>query len=276
MQPHKVLERKKILHLSDHCKGNRASAGFKTILAFLSEANYVPGFPDVLIITPASKVKSFRDVYKALPLKKKTMFNLVFLPSNLLGRINRPDVIWIDDVNIIQSDVAKIVLKAQRLPSCHLIFSGKKPRTAKMQIVVDTREQRPLWKGKDCKRMKMDCGDYTTESLFNKFHIERKSLEDLYGTILSGHVRFRKEQLRALSNNVQLSLYIEGTKKDFGAKRFNGGHKRQTAGSTLVKIIDSIESRWPLEVVWCGSRLKAKKMIYERLQKEEKKVNQNV
>lgn len=140
-----------------------------------------------------------------------------------------------------------------------------------MQLVVDTREQKPYWKGKQCQRMTMNCGDYTTEKLFNKFHIERKSLEDLYGTILAGHIRFRKEHLRSVANEIKLVLFIEGTKKNFGAKKFKDGHRRQCSGQTLVKIIDSIESRWPLEVVWCGSRLKAKRMVYERLQKEERR-----
>lgn len=136
-------------------------------------------------------------------------------------------------------------------------------------VIVDTREQRPLWQ-RSCERRTMNCGDYTTEKLFGHFHIERKSLEDLYGTILGGHIRFRKEHLRAKANNIKFALYIEGSKKNFGAKRFNGGWRRKCSGDTLVKIINTIESRWPLEVIWCGSRIKAKKMMMERFKYEEK------
>jgi hypothetical protein len=270
MTPSKTLLSKKVLYLADHHRGDVVKAGFRTVLAFIKGTKCAPGSTDVLIITPVSKSKRFRDAYKTLSLKDRVLFNLVILPSHLARNIGVAEIVWIDDNHMVRSIVKDTLLK--RGNNCHVILSGRKPVSEKMQIVVDTREQKPLWKGKECKRMTMDCGDYTTEKLFNTFHIERKSLEDLYGTILGGHIRFRKEHIRAQSNNIGLSLYIEGTKKDFGAKRFKGGHKRQCAGATLVKIIDSIESRWPLEVVWCGSRLKAKKMIYARLQKEERRV----
>jgi hypothetical protein len=270
MTPQTILKNKKPLYLSDHFKGDMVKAGFKIIQVFLNLHGYVPGFPDVLIITKASKAKQFRDQHKKL--KNYRHFNLVVLPSNLCQHVGEPDVVWVDDVNLLQLDVDMVLRRTQHLKNCRFIHSGKRPRSNKMQLVVDTREQKPLWKGKECKRLTMDCGDYTTEKLFGKFHIERKSLEDLYGTILKGHVRFRDEHVRALSADIKLALYIEGTKKDFGAKKFKGGHKRLTKGSVLVKIIDSIEARWGLEIVWCGSRLKAKKMIYERLQKEERRL----
>lgn len=271
MTPSKTLLRKKVLYLADHSRGNRLTAGFRTILATFDEGNWVPGFGEVLVVTSLKKLKEFRVAKGMLPERKKRIFSMLVCTPFPVNLKNPPDILWIDDVNLLSAEIDRVVKRFQHL-DCHIMYSGKKPKTAKMQLVVDTREQKPLWKGKECKKMTMNCGDYTTEKLFNCFHIERKSLEDLYGTILVGHIRFRKEHLRSIANNINLVLYVEGTKKDFGAKRFNGGHKRQCSGQTLVKIIDSIESRWPLEVVWCGSRLKAKKMIYQRLQKEERRI----
>ena len=138
-----------------------------------------------------------------------------------------------------------------------------------MNIVVDSREQKPLWKGSQCLKTAMIVGDYTTVSLLPSFAIERKSPADLYGTILKGHMRFRNEHLRSIDNGIKLVLYVETTKKKFGQKNFPGGQRLQCDGETLLKIITTIESRWPLEVVWCKSRSDCKKKILERLKQEE-------
>lgn len=137
-----------------------------------------------------------------------------------------------------------------------------------MDIIVDTREQLPLFKN-NCIRYALLVGDYSTMKLRHLFSIERKSLQDLYGTITAGHIRFRKEHIRALSNGIQLVVYVEGTKKDFQLKNWPGGHRRDCKGETLVKIVNTIETNWPLEIVWCASRLQCKKKIYDRLLIEE-------
>jgi ERCC4-type nuclease len=141
-----------------------------------------------------------------------------------------------------------------------------------MDIIVDTREQKPLFKGAGIINFKLLVGDYSTLKLRNSFCVERKSLQDLYGTITKGHIRFRHEHLRALANNIELVLVIEGTKKAFTEKRFPGGLDRNIKGETLGKIIDSIEHRWKLKVVWCKNRAEAKHLITEYLTKEEKKL----
>lgn len=138
-----------------------------------------------------------------------------------------------------------------------------------MDIIVDTREQLPLFKN-NCIRYGLLVGDYSTMKLRHTFAIERKSLADLYSTITKGHVRFRKEHIRATANGIELVLYVEGSKEDFELKNWPGGNRRDCKGETLIKIIDSIEQRWPLEVVWCSSRANCKYRIQERLFIEEK------
>lgn len=140
----------------------------------------------------------------------------------------------------------------------------------KLSIIVDTREQKPLWNKKQSQRHKLDYGDYTTEKLRNVYHIERKSLQDLYGTIIQGHVRFRNELIGAEVRKIKMSLYIEGTRENFIAKRFPGGHRRKVAGSALAKIMVAIENKYGIDVVWCSSRLKSKRMMEERFRMEEK------
>lgn len=64
-----------------------------------------------------------------------------------------------------------------------------------MTILVDTREQKPYW---DINRTTLIVGDYTTKKLKNIYHIERKSLQDLYGTLTSGNNRFKYELFLSL------------------------------------------------------------------------------
>jgi ERCC4-type nuclease len=143
-----------------------------------------------------------------------------------------------------------------------------------MDIIVDTREQLPLFKNK-CIKYQLVAGDYSTLKLRHSFAIERKSLADLYSTILQGHIRFRQEHIRAMIHKINLVLFVEGSKKDFAAKNWPGGENRECSGQTLIKIIESIEYRWPLEIVWAKSRNVCKNKIVERLEIEELKLQQN-
>jgi ERCC4-type nuclease len=142
-----------------------------------------------------------------------------------------------------------------------------------MDIIVDTREQLPLQFGKhNTIRFKLFVGDYSTVKLRELFCIERKSLEDLYGTIIQGHVRFRNEIIRAHTNNIELVIVVEGTKKDFQAKNFSGGKKRKTTGETLIKIVNTIESKYKVPIVWCKNREESAKYIRKSLQLKEKQL----
>ncbi len=123
-------------------------------------------------------------------------------------------------------------------------------------IIVDTREQKPLWDPKihTVLRQKLDEGDYTTIDLLNKAHIERKSGIDLYGSIIQGHDRFRAELQRAIDKNVKLAVFVECTRADFINKRFDGGYRLMTKAGVLTKIINTIAEKYNVEFVWCDGR----------------------
>jgi len=141
-----------------------------------------------------------------------------------------------------------------------------------MLILVDSREQLPYWKGSQCARTALLVGDYTTAKLLNLFHIERKSMADLYGTIIQGHSRFRREILRSYENKTTLVVYVEGSKKDFVAKKFPRGQDRKIESKTLEKICNSIALRYNLEIVWCKDREDCRVKVLKRLKVEERKV----
>lgn len=127
-----------------------------------------------------------------------------------------------------------------------------------MVIYVDSREQKPLWKvdEKTIISKKLDEGDYTTEELLNKSHIERKSGNDLYSCLVSRkqHPRFRNEILRAIEKKIKLAIFVECPKEDFIAKKFKFGYKLKAPPGTLRKIIATMEDKYNLTFVFCKNR----------------------
>lgn len=143
-----------------------------------------------------------------------------------------------------------------------------KPVKLPVKLIIDTRERLPLW---PLPQSKLSVGDYTTEKLLNKFHIERKSLEDLCNTITGGHDRFKREMGRAKTNKTKLVIFVEGRYEDFIIKNFRDGEKRKIEGETLGKIIRRISKNHKIEVTWHDSREHMQKSVLKRLLAEEKK-----
>ena len=104
----------------------------------------------------------------------------------------------------------------------------------------------------------------------SKFVVERKSGQDLYGTLLQGHKRFKRQILRAEKAGIQMVVYVECTKQYFLALKFPGGAYRKCPGAVLSKIIHTVSTRYNLEFVWCRNRTELKKAIIKRLRQEEK------
>ncbi len=140
-----------------------------------------------------------------------------------------------------------------------------------MLILVDSREQLPYWQGSEAAKIALNVGDYTTAELLDKFHIERKSPQDLYGTITKGNWRFKNEINRAIARKTALAVYVESTKAAFIAKQFPQGDLRKFSSTGLEKLIRTFETKYFVEFVWCGNRARTKQQVYARLKKEEKK-----
>ena len=144
-------------------------------------------------------------------------------------------------------------------------------------IIIDTREQKPLWDPKKFKVrvQKLDEGDYTTEDLLEKAHAERKSGIDLYGSLIQNHKRFAAEIQRAIEKDLSFAVFVECTEKIFIAKRFKGGLRLQVEPKVLAKIIKTFTSRYPIEFIWCKDRedLKNKICLWFAGQMEELGIN---
>jgi len=131
-----------------------------------------------------------------------------------------------------------------------------------MKVITDTREQLPYWKDR---RVTLNVGDYTTVALKNKFHIERKSLQDLYGTLTSGNNRFKYELFRAAYNRIIIEVHVEGTRDDFINKRFPKGDERKFTKDGLDRLIITFEKRYFLQFHWHKGREESKTQVLRRL-----------
>lgn len=136
-----------------------------------------------------------------------------------------------------------------------------------MQIITDTREQLPYWTEHV---QTLIVGDYTTKKLLNRFHIERKSLIDLYGTLTSGNQRFKYELFRAAYNNIAIEVFVEGTYSDFVNKRFPKGNERKFTTEGLKRLITTFEKKYHLPFYWAKNRRDCIKMVQNRLKLKEK------
>lgn len=136
-----------------------------------------------------------------------------------------------------------------------------------MVIITDTREQLPYWVGK---RQALIVGDYTTKKLLGVFHIERKSLQDLYGTLTNGNQRFKHELFRAAYHQIRIELYIEGTYEAFINKSFPRGNERKFSTRGLERLVATFESKYHLRFNWHKGRADCKKKVENRLKLEEK------
>lgn len=145
-----------------------------------------------------------------------------------------------------------------------------------MKIIIDTREQKPLsfW-GHETFKKKLGEGDYNVEELIQHIVIERKSLQDLYGSITKGHTRFKDEIVRSRLQGKTFYLFLEGTLKEFYSMKWSKRRLRMKP-STLAKIICTIENKYQVNIIECPNRERMTELIIltlevnKELYKEEK------
>ncbi len=142
-------------------------------------------------------------------------------------------------------------------------------------IIVDSREQLPIWQfDNPCVlKLKLSEGDYTTTRLLNKAHIERKSGNDLYGSLIQGHARFRNELIRAQEKNIRLSIFVECPKEIFISKRFKGGYRLKAPPVQLRKMISTITEKYNVSFVFCSNRADMKEKMLNWFDYQNKKLN---
>lgn len=135
-----------------------------------------------------------------------------------------------------------------------------------MKIIIDTREQRPLefnhaYISETIKR-KCEVGDYgcqLEDGHETPIYFERKSIEDLFGTLSAGYKRFKKEILRAKENRYLLILILEGTL----SKVIKGVDNSQRSGDEVCQQLFTLLTRYHLPFVCCKDREEMQRWIIE-------------
>lgn len=129
-------------------------------------------------------------------------------------------------------------------------ITGKIPKPI---AIVDTREQLPLsfarfpnWIAGE-RRDTVPVGDYTVEGMEDLLALERKSLEDLVGTLTHSRERFIRmcEKLACLKYK---AILVECTYEDVKSPypgEFSSAHPNGISGS-----LDAIEARWGIPVIY--------------------------
>lgn len=135
-----------------------------------------------------------------------------------------------------------------------------------MIILQDSREQKPLQfehpyiTGVEV--IKLNVGDYSvkyTDGYIPPIYFERKSLEDLIGSLSKGYKRFRKEIIRAKESNILLVILIEASI----TKVLKGIEHSQRSGDEILQQLFTITVRHKVPFFCFNNREEMSRFITE-------------
>jgi len=132
----------------------------------------------------------------------------------------------------------------------------------KYTIVVDTREQKPLWKGEKIVRKKLEVGDYSIKGYEKEVAIERKSLPDLFGTLGGGHKRFKAELGKAIKYKY-FAIVIDGSYSSAYNKDFEGSYHSKMRGYVITSILFTLHMKYGINIFFSNGRIESKRIIKE-------------
>lgn len=127
-------------------------------------------------------------------------------------------------------------------------------------IIYDTREARPLSfdnlhirgiNSLPTERRTLKTGDYTFAGFEDLVCIERKSAQDLYGTLFQGRDRFQREMERMQAFKYKY-LVIEST--PFGFAQYMEWHRNMKQFNSAFSTLMIYAERYGLKVRWAKTR----------------------
>ena len=126
----------------------------------------------------------------------------------------------------------------------------------KFTIIRDSREKKGCgWNFRasaNCDGMKiqkLETGDYSLEGYEDLVMVERKTMTDLWGSLVQGRKRFLKEMDRALEYPIRY-LIIEGTLKDVQ----KGIRYSKVTPDYIISMLISLEVRYDVHVIFTDKR----------------------
>lgn len=139
-----------------------------------------------------------------------------------------------------------------------------------LTFVIDSREQRPLVLESSIRR-KLLAGDYSVLGKEDRIAVERKSLNDLTGSITRGFKRFRRELILLSAMNRpdvgghlgSAAIAIESSLTHLNAHRYQSTMRPE---AVLAKIA-RLESDFGVPFVWCEDRAKCAEWVRNFLER---------
>lgn len=174
-------------------------------------------------------------------------------------------------------------LRIPKQPETAATADGTRPNrvvVCRFEIIVDTREQLPYTFGQIPGRTPdemmvvptivrgLPSGDYSIQGMESLIAIERKSLDDLYGSVTWGRKRFEADIGRLDELPGFAAVVIEADWREIVAPaEHRPGWINQTEPQSVVGTINAWSMRYP-RVQWlaCGSRREAELRTFQLLQ----------
>lgn len=140
---------------------------------------------------------------------------------------------------------------------------GVEERPGKLQIIIDSREQRPLYSKSEFITHKLPVGDYSCADEMNSgVYIERKSLSDLAGTLTSGYDRFEREIQKA--QNLGLYLIVLCDESYVSCLEYSplNSYARKINGKYLLHKVRELSQKYDnLQFVFCSDRGRSREVL---------------
>jgi len=119
----------------------------------------------------------------------------------------------------------------------------------RMIIVIDSREQLPYRFGCETRTATLQTGDYSISGGEHLISIERKSVNDLVGSLTSGRERFERELHRGMALQY-FALVVEASLSDLS----NGRYRSEMKPKAAIQSVLAFSVRYNLPVFFVENR----------------------
>lgn len=158
---------------------------------------------------PREEVK---DYIKSLLVKRKEKKNLTYSPCQLeLRSLITPPVKIYNEFFENYYKLCESIGLINKFKNFDEIVCSKPYTFDKYKIYIDSREQKPLVFDRPSEIRALKFGDYTfsDKEATGNCYVERKSVNDLIGTLSGGYDRFLREIERAKNDNAYFIILVE-------------------------------------------------------------------
>ena len=183
-----------------------------------------------------SNTEEVKKYCKEILIRRKEKKELVYSPSQSeLRSLIFPPIQYYNEIFGDYYKLCKQLGFKNKHQNFNEIVVGSEWQKPEYEILIDTREQRPLKFKRNVKLIKLDYGDYAFSSpeASCKAFIERKAVGDFLATISGGYERFVREIQRSVDDEANLIVIIE--QKLSNVLYFN--HQRKNHGGKVYSKV---------------------------------------